>query len=207
MGCFSKCCAKTHLPVLSADSFWGTFAPRLCRVVMLSPEGDRITRDYDGYGCGDVLDFDECKMVLADAYQNESFGQLGESPYEPGQGIFHSRGLIAVLKETPSLPSHQAYARLYKDYDSEESRITLQLLNERGVRCESKLAFEVGRALEHLADGFDIEYTRMLERHPEIRKWVPEGYDHAQRLAKVYDDALVSRTTACARKLVEALKA
>jgi hypothetical protein len=174
---------------------------------MLSPEGDRITRDYDGYGCGDVLDFDECKMVLADAYQNESYGQLGESHYEPGQGVFHSRGMIAVLRETPSLPSHQAYARLYKDYGAEETRITLQLLNERGVTCESKLAIEVGRALEHLADGFDAEYERMLKEHPSIRQWVPEGYDNAQRLAKLYDDTLVTRTTACARKLVEALKA
>jgi hypothetical protein len=207
LGYFSICCAKTHLPVLCADSFWGRFAPRLCRVVMLSPEGDRITRDYDGYGCGDVLDFDACKMVLADAYQSESYGQLGESHYEPGQGVFHSRGMIAVLRETPSLPSHLAYTRLYKDYCSEESRIKLQLLNERGVRCESELALEVGRALEHLADGFDAEYERMLKQRPDIRKWVPEGYDNAQRLARLYDDTLVARTTAYARKLVEALKA
>ena len=207
MGYFSKCCAKTHLPVLCADSFWGNFAPRLCKVVMLAANGDRITREYDGFGCGDVLDFDACKMVLADAYNNETFAQLGESEYEPGQGVFHSRGLIATLKDVPSLPSYDAYCKLLKRYEAEETTIRNALLCERGINCDTGLGADIANALDNLAAGFEQVYEQLLERNPKMAELLPVGYEDAKKYAKLFDDALVARTTSKAKMLIANLLA
>ena len=46
MGYFSKCCAKTHLPVV-VESLG---IPHLNNVVALLPDGRKFEGSYDGYG-------------------------------------------------------------------------------------------------------------------------------------------------------------
>jgi hypothetical protein len=175
--------------------------------VILSPNGDRKTREYDGYGCGDVAEFDECKMVLADAYNNETFAELGESDYEPGQGVFHSRGLISVLRDLPSLPSSKAYSELLGSYENEEEAIRRDLLRERGIVCNDALGSKVAAALEDLAAGWETEFEKILERSPDVAALLPPSFEHTKKLARLFDDALLARTTAKAKQLVDQLAA
>jgi hypothetical protein len=173
--------------------------------VILSPNGNKKTCEYDGYGCGDVFEFDECKMVLADAYNNETFAELGESDYEPRQGVFHSRGLIGVLKDLPSLPSHKAYNDLLLSYENGEESIRNALLRERGIVCDNALGAKVAGALEDLAAGWESEFETLLERSPDVAALLPASFEHAKKLARLFDDALIARTMTMAKRLVDQL--
>ena len=47
MGFFSKCCAKSHLPVINPHR---SGYPSLTEVVVLLPRGKKMEGVYDGYG-------------------------------------------------------------------------------------------------------------------------------------------------------------
>jgi hypothetical protein len=141
--------------------------------------------------------------VLADAYNNETFAELGESNYEPGQGVFHSRGLIGVLRDLPSLPSSKAYNELLVSYETEEEAIRNALLRERGIVCDNALGSKVAAALEDLASGWESQYEAIVERSPDIAALLPTGFEDAKKLARLFDDALLARTMAKAKQLVD----
>lgn len=114
MGYFSKCCAKTHLPVIvpSRD------IPRLNNVVALLPDGTRAQGAYDGYGRVGGFDlqqdWDRVKLVLAEYYSGEAYDELGPSGDEMAQGHFMSdRFLHHCLRNGP-FKNRAEYTRTFK---------------------------------------------------------------------------------------------
>lgn len=87
MGFFSKKCAVSKIPVMS--SYVG--APVLSDVVALTPNGSVVRGTYDGYGRinGEDIDFESVKLVLAPFYTGQTYGELGKSPWDDGQGYFY----------------------------------------------------------------------------------------------------------------------
>lgn len=120
MGFFSKCCAKTHLPVL-CDNAWGEVAPRLTNIVVLTRGEKPFRAAYDGYGLH-LEDFDDAKFVLADAYSGERWEDLPESGYEPGQGFFHDEALIEALAASAGFRSHREYLTLLAEHEADGPR-------------------------------------------------------------------------------------
>lgn len=117
MGYFSKCCAKTYLPVIvpSRD------IPRLNNVVALLPDGTRVQGSYDGYGRIDGVDIYrdwdhwlKVKFVLAEYYTGEAYEELGPSGDEMAQGHFMSdRFLHHCLRNGP-FKNRAEYTRTFK---------------------------------------------------------------------------------------------
>jgi len=110
MGFFSKCCAKTNLPVIhhGYGDDWHKKYPEFYEVVVLYPDGRKIEGTYDGYGrvdgvpiCGEGYDHDiwlSVKFVLKKYYAGESYGDLKKSHDELAQGHFMAENFIFYCK-------------------------------------------------------------------------------------------------------------
>lgn len=125
MGFFSKCCAKTNLPVVNQYKGYPDF-PELCEVVALTPDGRIIKGSYDGYGNVDGEDVRETpdgrwiweavKFVLKDQYNGETYNELPKSHDELGQGHFMDDEFLRFCKEKGSFKNRAAYVRAFKKY-------------------------------------------------------------------------------------------
>jgi hypothetical protein len=114
MGFFSKCCAKTHLPIVAP----ARGIPRLNLVVALLPDGRKVEGSYDGYGRVEGVelhdDWDRVKLVLQEHYQGETYDQLGKSGDELGQGYFMSREFLHHCLQHGPFKDRAAYTRAFK---------------------------------------------------------------------------------------------
>jgi len=120
MGFFSKVCVKTHKPVVHD----GRGYPQLCRIVALFKDGRKLEGTYDGYGrvggqdlCPDGYDEDEwnnIKFVLADAYEGESWADLGPSEDEYAQGHFMADEFLDYCVSIPKFKSFKDYEKSFK---------------------------------------------------------------------------------------------
>jgi len=93
MGFFSWQCAKTQKPVMSEYAVGAGPFGFASQVVVLFKNGDRITGTYDGYGRVDGFELvdhpeERWRMVIQRYYNGETFDELSQNKYEPGQGYF-----------------------------------------------------------------------------------------------------------------------
>lgn len=130
MGFFSKCCAKTNLPVIhhGYGDDWHRNYPEFSEVVVLYPDGRKIEGVYDGYGrvdgvslCGDDYDHDlwmKLKFVLKSKYAGESYKDLKKSHDELGQGHFMAEEFILYCKTLApdGFKDRAAYKRAFSKY-------------------------------------------------------------------------------------------
>ena len=122
MGYFSKCCAKTHLPVVVQ----ALGIPHLNNVVALLPDGTKLAGSYDGYGrvagkslMGDDYDhalWQKTKFVLRDYYEGETYKELGKSNDERAQGYFMDKAFLHYCIKHGPFRSHAEYVRAFKKY-------------------------------------------------------------------------------------------
>jgi hypothetical protein len=113
MGFFSKCCAKSQLPIIASWRNW----PELSRVVVLQPRRRPLIGVYDGYGRVDfetIENFDRAKFVLAKHYKGEAYGDLPRSHDELAQGYFMSDKFLAYCVEAGSFKNRAEYLRVFK---------------------------------------------------------------------------------------------
>jgi hypothetical protein len=113
MGFFSKCCAKSKLPVVAS---WRKFPP-LDQVVVLLPDGSKLAGQYDGYGMVDdeeISDLEASKFVLASKYAGERYEDLPESMWELGQGYFMADEFLNHCMEVGSFKNEAAYKKAFK---------------------------------------------------------------------------------------------
>lgn len=114
MGYFSKCCAKTHLPVVVADRN----IPRLNMVVALLPDGRKAEGSYDGYGrVGDAdlqQEWDRVKLILKEHYNGEGYDDVGKSGDELAQGYFMSKEFLHHCLLKGPFKDRAAYTRAFK---------------------------------------------------------------------------------------------
>lgn len=152
MGCFSKTCAKTHLPVLMHMA-WGEDAPRLTEVVVLEKGCDPWRAEYDGYGLGrSVEDYDNAKFVLASEYEGERYEDLGASHDEPNQGYIHDEHFIRALNGFTGFKSFDAYQSGLDQFERGAEALERNLLTELDVAFLPGKAYRVVRALDALRD-------------------------------------------------------
>ena len=122
MGYFSKCCAKTHLPVV-VESLG---IPHLNNVVALLPDGRKFEGSYDGYGRVNGIDllpdgyvekkWDALKFVLKGKYEGETYKQLGKSGDELAQGYFMSDRFLLYCMKVGSFASYAEYKKAMHKY-------------------------------------------------------------------------------------------
>jgi hypothetical protein len=124
MGFFSKTCAKTNIPVVASHlSQFNQFS----QVVVLYPDGRKITGEYDGYGRVngiDLLDadtvgfsgkeWDALKFVIQKHYNGEEYGDLGKSGRELGQGFFLTREFLAHCELKGGFKNYAGYKSAYR---------------------------------------------------------------------------------------------
>lgn len=121
MGFFSKCCAKSQLPVVHD----GRGYPELNEVIVLYPDGKKIEGSYDGYGRVDGVDlcpggydhqlWTKLKFVLKSKYAGESYKELGRSYDEAAQGHFMADDFLDYCLEVGSFASHREYQKAFKE--------------------------------------------------------------------------------------------
>jgi len=122
MGFFSKCCAKTNLPVVNQYKDY----PEFSEVVALAPDGRIIKGSYDGYGnvAGEDLRetpegkwiWDDVKFVLTPHYNGETYNEVPKSHDELAQGHFMADEFLEYCKEVGSFKNRAAYVRAFKKY-------------------------------------------------------------------------------------------
>jgi hypothetical protein len=115
MGFFSKCCAKSNLPVVASYRDY----PPLDQVVVLLPDGSKLTGQYDGYGRVDdkeIGDLERAKFVLASKYSGERYADLPESMWELGQGYFMADAFLNHCMEVGSFKDAAAYKKAFKQF-------------------------------------------------------------------------------------------
>lgn len=121
MGFFSKCCAKSHLPVVTC---YKNGAPKeLTEVVALSPNGKIVEGIYDGYGRVAGEDFTDgeydhwlkVKFVLKMHYNGESYKDLPKSGDELAQGYFMSNEFLDYCMKVRSFKSRKDYEKAFKE--------------------------------------------------------------------------------------------
>lgn len=118
MGFFSKCCAKTHLPIVAPERG----IPKLNRVVALLPDGQKHLGAYDGYGRVETDegrvelhdDWGKVKFILADYYNNEGYKDVGKSGDELAQGYFMSQEFLHFCLGHGPFESRVQYTRAFK---------------------------------------------------------------------------------------------
>ncbi len=173
MGLFSKCCAKTHLPVLYGSPHTMRTAARLAEIVVLTRHEEPYPAVYDGYGLGLVDEWDEVKFVLKDAYAGERYDDLPPSEDEPNQGYFFSEEFILALKDVPSLPSHEVYEDLLRAADDIYEEVLKACLQEVGLVGEAK-DYEITRVLETAREVLEDPGMEILrERYAQARTKTP----------------------------------
>ena len=122
MGYFSKCCAKTNLPVV-VDTLG---IPHLNLVVALMPDGRKFEGSYDGYGRvggQNVLEYDDgnfvwpkVKFVLRDYYNGETYKELGKSNDEKAQGYFMDKAFLHYCIKNGPFKNRAEYTKAFKKY-------------------------------------------------------------------------------------------
>lgn len=120
MGFFSKTCAKTHLPIVADCVGY----PKLNTIVVLYPDGRKVEGSYDGYGrvdgkdlCPDGYDHDlweSLKFVISDAYEGESYKNLGKSHNELAQGYFMDYKFLDYCVKVGAFKNHAEYKKYFK---------------------------------------------------------------------------------------------
>jgi hypothetical protein len=124
MGFFSKTCAKTHIPVVASHK--GLFS-KFSQIVVLYPDGSKVTGEYDGYGRvndKDLLDpdavgfsgkeWDALKFVIQQYYNGEEYDDLGKSGRELAQGFFMSREFLIHCDLKGGFKNYAGYKRAYQ---------------------------------------------------------------------------------------------
>jgi hypothetical protein len=122
MGYFSKCCAKTNLPVVVN----ALGIPHLNFVVALMPDGRKFEGSYDGYGRvggQNVLEYDDgnfvwpkVKFVLRDYYNGETYKELGKSNDEKAQGYFMDKAFLHYCIKNGPFKNRAEYTKAFKKY-------------------------------------------------------------------------------------------
>jgi hypothetical protein len=133
MGFFSKCCAKTNLPVVAECKGY----PHLHNVVAILPNNQKFRGIYDGYGrVGGVSMIEEAekyvenktsgsrdwhedgwkkiKFVLSDYYEDEDYKDLPKSYDEMAQGYFMSRKFLDYCMMNGPFKSRAEYTKMFK---------------------------------------------------------------------------------------------
>lgn len=116
MGFFSKCCAKSKLPVVASHRNF----PALNKVVVLLPDGSKLAGRYDGYGCvGDdeIEDMEGAKFVLENHYQGENYSDLPDSEWEIGQGYFLSEAFLKHCIAVGSFANATEYEQAFNQFN------------------------------------------------------------------------------------------
>jgi hypothetical protein len=95
MGFFSWRCATSNKPVMAKVAVANTPWEFASEVVILFQNGNHISGTYDGYGriSGyELIDHPESswRMVIKKYYNGETFDQLKQNRYDPGQGFFYN---------------------------------------------------------------------------------------------------------------------
>ena len=121
MGFFSKCCAKSHLPVVT--KYRDGVPPALTEVVALTPDGQVVEGVYDGYGrvgdaefCGENYRWDKVKFVLKMHYAGEKYEELPKSGDELAQGYFMDQRFLTHCMLVRSFKSRAEYRKAFKKY-------------------------------------------------------------------------------------------
>ena len=121
MGYFSKCCAKTNLPIVAPS----LGIPRLNDVVALTPNGEVLEGSYDGYGRVNGIDLVEgprggyrwpkVKFVLKEYYQGEKYEDLPKSHDEMAQGYFMADEFLKHCMSVKSFKSRKEYEKSFRE--------------------------------------------------------------------------------------------
>jgi hypothetical protein len=121
MGFFSKCCAKSHLPIV--NKYRDGAPPALTEVVALTPNGKKVEGIYDGYGrvggielYEDYNDWRKVKFVLKMHYNGESYDDLPKSYDEMAQGYFMDQRFLTHCMLVKSFKSRADYMKAFKKY-------------------------------------------------------------------------------------------
>lgn len=169
MGVFSKCCAKTHLPVLYGTPATLGLAARLCHVMVLLPGQEPYPAVYDGYGLGLEDDWDEVKLVLQDAYRGERYEDLPPSEDDPNQGFFFDETLLPLLAGVAFMPSFSTYLAVLRGCDEAYEQELALVLAHRGLQGVAK-GYEVMQLVHACQDcAQDPTSDYLLERYAEVR--------------------------------------
>ena len=120
MGFFSKCCAKSHLPVVT--KYRDGTPHELTEVVALTPNGKKVEGIYDGYGrvggielYEDYDDWRKVKFVLKMHYNGESYKDLPKSYDELAQGYFMADEFLKHCMSVKSFKSRKEYEKSFKE--------------------------------------------------------------------------------------------
>jgi len=206
MGCFSKCCAKTHLPVLMHD-VWAKDALRLTRIVVLLRGHKPYPGEYDGYGMGLDDDFDDAKFVLEDAYKGERWEDLPESGYEPGQGIFHDTQFVRAIATLPNgFATYDDYWNALRDYENETMDIMALVFSKLEIPPPETLYVNMSEYLHYLVQGMAETANDYADRHPEVLDWLPDDAEGRLVQAQLYTQAMNFETAAAAEKILAPYK-
>lgn len=212
MGLFSKCCAKTHLPVLYDQRDVRRLAPHLTDIVVLLRNGEVYDATYDGYGLGLVGSghWDDAKLVLKRAYAGETYDQLPTSEHEPQQGFFFSLEEIEALARIPAFPTHSAY----EDFLDETQRISEEL-HEELLRAAGAPAtvpwYKTTNCFAAVQDclevpGMSLHVERYAQRRmetPELAAFMPADPADAAQMVQQFFTELSARTRTAYGELVD----
>lgn len=206
MGCFSKCCAKTHLPVLMHD-VWHRDVPRLTRVVVLIRGQKPYSGEYDGYGMGLDDDYDDAKFVLEDAYNGELWEDLPESGYEPNQGIFHDTQFALAIARLPNgFATYDDYWDALRDYENESMELMSLVFSKLDIPPPETLYVNMCEYFSYLVRGMHETASDYADRHPDVLDWLPNDKEGRLAQAQLYTQAMNFETAALAEKILAPYK-
>lgn len=207
MGFFSKCCAKTHLPVLAAIA-WGLDAPRLTNIVVLERGRPPCTTQYDGYGLYLDDDFDDAKFVLEDAYQGERWEDLPESGYEPNQGFFHDKEFIQAIAALPTgFATYDDYIDVLNAYSNASDACLDAAFATLDIPPPESQYGPLLEYFNYLTSDRGEAATSYVDRHPGLLDWVPDDKPGRLAQAQSFMEALSRENKAVIDTLLVAYQA
>jgi len=202
MGVFSKCCAKTHLPVLAAQA-WAKDAQRLTRIVILEKGRAPCFTEYDGYG--NYLDdaFDDAKFVLEDAYNGERYDDLPESGYEPNQGFFHDKAFIQAIAALPTgFATYDDYIDVLHAYSNESEECLAMAFNTLDIPPPETVYVRLLEYFNYLTGNMEDTADSYADRHPELLDWIPNDRAGRMNQAQLFMEALDQETAKVASRVL-----
>jgi hypothetical protein len=200
VGTFSKCCAKSHLPVLM-DDVWGKQAPRLTHVVALMPDGSRRVGEYDGYGM-DLDDYGSAKFVLQAFYAGENFDELPESGDEPEQGYFHAPEFVAALETLSGFTTYQDYRSAVIEYRRLLSSRVKAGFEVNGFSIPLEHQYGAYSLLEMASVKFPPSMESLQREQPEAAVYLPQTFEALREAALKFDEAFRALATSQAHDIV-----
>ena len=118
--------------------------------------------------------FDDAVFVLADAYQGETWGQLGKSGYEPNQGFFHDEAFIRACAASPGFVSYEGYLTAIEDFEAGADARTRQAFKTAlNLDIPEEMAWTVAAYYEAVAQGDTPELARLRTKYPVLNAWTP----------------------------------